>query len=120
MPPLNSGGKEGEEAVEGPVASAVRHAGSEVLFVLAPVPEETLDRIPDRRQFEERVHRFADEIGVPYIDFSHIDGLNTQMHFAGWHHLSREGVAVFLPVFLAELERRGYLPSSGAPRGDSR
>lgn len=98
------------------IAADVRSTGAEIIFVMVPIPPESLDMISDRRGIDERLRRFADGIGVPYIDFNDVVTLDTERNFAGWHHLSREGVRVFTPLFIDELERRGFLRGIRAPR----
>ncbi len=92
----------------------LRERGSEVILVVAPVPQEELQTTSNYEEIDSRMESWASELGVPYIDFSRSLELDLQDHFFDNHHLSQEGVVRFLPVFYAELCRRGLLERLGA------
>ncbi|UCF19771.1 MAG: SGNH/GDSL hydrolase family protein [Gemmatimonadota bacterium] len=89
------------------VIEELRERGSQVVLVVAPVPQEELQATSNYEEIDARMESWALEMGVAYIDFNKILRLDLQDHFFDNHHLNQEGVSRFLPVFYEEICRLG-------------
>ncbi len=95
-----------------------RDQGAKAVLVVQPLPRELLDKIQNYPEIDATMRRFATRIGVPYVDFNRLMGLETRVHFADSNHLNAAGVEVFLSRLMEEFQRLGLLhQATGAGSG---
>jgi hypothetical protein len=88
--------------------------GARALWVMHPLPEDHLARIPDRAALHAQIDRAAREAGVDYWDFDERMKLDPLLDYTDFHHLSASGVARFNAKLIEDLGARGVI-SPGPP-----
>ncbi len=98
----------------GEVATLLTAQGIQVVFVIAPMPQGTLDVAVNYDSGKAAVGALAAELGLPFLDFTDPDrmrtlNLNHPEHFYDGDHLNQNGVTAFNEGLIAELVQRELL-----------
>jgi hypothetical protein len=85
------------------VIRLVREGGSDIMLVVAPMPDEWLANMMNYGEVSDKIQSIADQMSVPYYDFNRIVKLDTYRHFSDTDHLNASGVEVFNCVLIDTL-----------------
>lgn len=85
------------------VIRLVRESGSDIMLVVAPMPDEWLANMMNYGEVSDKIQSIADKMSVPYYDFNRIMKLDTYRHFSDTDHLNASGVEVFNCVLIDTL-----------------
>ena len=90
-------------------AALARTRGARVVWVIQPMPTETLARYPNLEAVRTLQRRTAEAAGVPLWDFNVKMDLGDRGYYFDDDHLNQQGVERLNAKLLVELEQGGYL-----------
>lgn len=87
----------------------IREAGTRVVWVTHPLPRDHREALDNYESVHQAIRGAAQRAQVDYWSFDGRLQLDPREHFADFHHLDAEGVAIFNRALIAELRDEGYL-----------
>lgn len=96
------------------VVRLLRERGLDVVFVIAPIPRQTIQAAENFDEGIAAVAGLAADLSVPLIDYTSpalLDelGLEHPTHYYDGDHMNQAGVDIFDEHLVGELQRRGLL-----------